>query len=479
MNTKNKDTIFWKPCSTCQGQGEFLQGPSKRKKRLYKIALEEYSKKITTSRPQEPEKDYGICDFCQGSGLIESELENKIDHSYPHVAIIGAGIGGSALAVALLDRGIPFTLYERDKSFNERSQGYGLTLQQASNSMKALGIKNLENGIRSTKHIVHNEEGKILAEWGLRKWVKEPKENSKRKNIHIARQELRSAILERLNNRADIKWGHKLLNFTQNEKDLYKLEFEHKGEKLDLEADLIIGADGIRSAVRQKLIPNEKIPLQYLDCMVILGICNLDSLKNLESDLLDSETVFQTANGKERIYVMPYDKDSVMWQLSFPIAESEAIKLNKKGPQAMKDLSLEICTWHSPIPEIIKNTPNSLITGYPAYDRDLFNHTLLENQASVSLLGDAAHPMSPFKGQGANQAILDSISLARRIHKHGKNFKKKNINLREDILKDFESEMEKRTKSKALASRLAAQGLHTEKALEEHNGPRGGGFTEK
>jgi hypothetical protein len=38
---------------------------------------------------------------------------------------------------------------------------------------------------------------------------------------------------------------------------------------------------------------------------------------HLESPLLDSATVFQTANGNERIYIMPYDKDSVMWQLSF------------------------------------------------------------------------------------------------------------------------------------------------------------------
>ncbi|MEQ8238354.1 MAG: hypothetical protein RIA69_04035, partial [Cyclobacteriaceae bacterium] len=47
--------------------------------------------------------------------------------NYPHVAIIGGGIGGVALAVACLHRRIPFTLYERDSDFNARSQGYGLT----------------------------------------------------------------------------------------------------------------------------------------------------------------------------------------------------------------------------------------------------------------------------------------------------------------------------------------------------------------
>lgn len=63
-----------------------------------------------------------ICDYCQGSGLINSEKPTSPDASYPHVAIIGGGIGGVALAVACFHRGIPFTLYERDKSFDARSQ---------------------------------------------------------------------------------------------------------------------------------------------------------------------------------------------------------------------------------------------------------------------------------------------------------------------------------------------------------------------
>tara|TARA_B100000767_G_C19778375_1_gene544305 strand:- start:11556 stop:11768 length:213 start_codon:yes stop_codon:yes gene_type:complete len=51
------------------------------------------------------------------------------------LTIIGCGIGGVALAVACLHRQIPITLYERDINFDIRSQGYGLTLQQASKSI--------------------------------------------------------------------------------------------------------------------------------------------------------------------------------------------------------------------------------------------------------------------------------------------------------------------------------------------------------
>ncbi len=75
---------------------------------------------------------------CLGSGLHAADHPPVADtEHYPHVAIIGGGIGGVALAVACLHRGIPFTLYERDRDFSARSQGYGLTLQQACKAIEA------------------------------------------------------------------------------------------------------------------------------------------------------------------------------------------------------------------------------------------------------------------------------------------------------------------------------------------------------
>src|SRR5690606_32245028 len=121
-----------------------------------------------------------------------------------------------------------------------------------------------------------------------------------------------------------VNWGHQLVGLTQSEDAGVELKFEFNGKTIDAKADLVVGADGIRSVVRSLLINDETSPLRYLNCIVILGICPLNRLENTESDLLDSATVFQTANGHERIYVMPYDADSVMWQLSFPMSEVEA-----------------------------------------------------------------------------------------------------------------------------------------------------------
>ena len=173
-------------------------------------------------------------------------------------------------------------------------------------------------------------------------------------------------------------------------------------------ADLVVGADGIRSAVRMIIIGEETTPLLYLGCIVILGICKLSELKYIQSHLLDSATVFQTANGHERIYMMPYDAESVMWQLSFPMSEEDAKTISAKGTSALKEEACNRIQWHTPIPEILAATEVVNISGYPVYDRELLNPEWLEKAGPITLIGDAAHPMSPFKGQGANQALIDA-----------------------------------------------------------------------
>jgi 2-polyprenyl-6-methoxyphenol hydroxylase-like FAD-dependent oxidoreductase len=467
----------WNICKKCIGTGKKKKRLSKKAQLHYNMAVAQFKK---TNRketpPAQPKGQLDTCFTCKGSGLITATnfpLANT--ENYPNVAIVGGGIGGVALAVACLHRGIPFTLYERDSNFNARSQGYGLTLQQGSKAMAGLGIYSLEAGITSTKHVVHTTEGKIIGEWGIRKWGRsDSKEAPKRKNIHIARQSLRSALLAQLGTHNAVKWGHQFINFKASKNNGFTLNFQVKEEIKNVTADLIIGADGIRSAVRKQLIGNTIAPLQYLDCIVILGICPLENLKGTESSLLDSATVFQTANGNERIYMMPYSADKVMWQLSFPMLEKDAKTLSAKGPKALKEEACRRTQWHSPIPQIIEATQEAQISGYPVYDRALLTTEFLEKAVDVTLIGDAAHPMSPFKGQGANQALLDALSLARAITKGCKpDSNRKETGIKNNILNPFEAEMIARSASKVKGSRQAAQLLHSKIVLHKGDGPRG------
>lgn len=650
-------------CEKCHGEGSILKTPSKkarlRHQRLIQRELQQdgqnkrdncVNKRIKRSSASSDtavmaenfeHKQYSLslpkrwdsCKHCNQTGLLISSSINEsassatkasvVNHSArnnPYVAIIGAGIGGFALATALRHRGIPFHIFEKDMRFDQRSQGYGLTLQQARRALEALGIVEIDvannhnicrsNGsgkllqqhaVTSTKHVVHTPNGSVCGEWGLRKWIgidnkinaentkEKPRSNSakkkkRRQNLHVPRQILRYSLFESLKEAIDsanrneqcatddfnsyISWGHKLVDIQPLNTDAefnitepknhqssitpvipplpckLQLSFQVKGENgknKDVvtvqDADLVVGCDGIRSSVRNKFLrihddddnnskdPVEPIlPLQYLNLIVILGICPLNNLfKEKEIDgstqshqkqnqnqvqlspLLDGKTVFQTADGTTRIYLMPYSKkkNEYMWQLSFPMREEAAISLSSRGPNALKEEALRRCQlWHSPIAEILHATPIELVSGYPVYDRDLLSTDILtssrrrkmhrppiskvSNKDSsstsassspvllpITLLGDAAHPMSPFKGQGANQALLDALSLARSIYR---------VHCRDgrsliDALELYEKEMIDRSSTKVRASGAAAEFLHTEIAIQEGDVTRGAAFS--
>ena len=143
-----------------------------------------------------------------------------------HVGILGGGVAGMALALALHGKGIRCTVFERDKRFDERHQGYGLTLQKGGRAMKALDVAEqiAARGTWSSGHFIFNSEGDVLAFWGP-KQVRENRVRSSetssfdrvkqmgRHNIHIARQSLRrvlyDACIERLPSDA-IRWGHRV-----------------------------------------------------------------------------------------------------------------------------------------------------------------------------------------------------------------------------------------------------------------------------
>ena len=398
------------------------------------------------------------------------------------VAIIGGGLGGLSCALALQKKGIECTVYEKDENFGARKQGYGLTLtNNEKGPLAELGIlhKCVAGDCPSNWHWVFDRAGKVLGYYGreFNQVLSHAKDYShdgtitstgsggsggtavveSRGNLRIPRQDLRQMLLDELRD-GTVQWGQAIKDYIETE-DCVKVEFVG-GHSID--ADVVVGADGIRSVIRQlrdaklfgahpsklKLSP----PLTYIGVSVILG------LSTLHHPLLD-QGGFYMYDGEHRLFTMPFrvnEKQTMtMWQLSFVgLTEDDACAMRSQDPEYLRSEALRRTqNCFEPVQDLVRETPAEEIWATGLYDRDPMQMRSKEKGTRVTVIGDAAHPMSMFKGQGANQAISDGPRLAKWLMKSTQKNGSKEIHTK---IRCFEREMLQAAVPKVLASRAAA-----------------------
>lgn len=279
------------------------------------------------------------------------------------------------------------------------------------------------------------------------------------------------------------------------------------GGRMDVTGCVLLGADGVRSTVRSQKVGDSP---RYVGVVVVLGESTLDH------PLLRGQG-FYTVDGTHRMFTMPLepmgsllagqpsdeaktsrqDPDeeewtvdprfagkqphTTMWQLSFALPDEEsAIALCAGGSSALlREVRVRCAGWHPPVAEMLATTDEKTVWGTPLLDRAPMPQRSRRYRDSsgrggqwtsrVSVLGDAAHPMTPFKGQGANMALADAPLLGKCLGdvlgEHVPPAKRRDPEKLFNALSRYEREMMSRAQRKVEASRDAAVAYHSSSAL--------------
>lgn len=325
--------------------------------------------------------------------------------SSPSISIIGAGLGGLTLARVLATHGIKSTIYELDSSATSRSQGGSLDLHPESGQM-ALRLAGLLEKFDAIKRL-EGQDMRILDMFGNvgREDLTAEDENDR---PEVDRGQLRQILLESLPNDT-IKWGHKLINVTQ-EGEKFKLDFDNQS----VISDIVIGADGTWSRIRP-LLSSAK-PAYSGVTFTEINISDVDARFPDLSKLVGQGTLFALGNSQAIIGQRNGDgRTRVYLALSVQEDWVKTCNIPFDNPTIAREHFLDIFKdWNDDLKNLIINCDDSFWPR-PIYTLPI-NHEW-KSKGTITLLGDAAHVMSPFAGEGANLAMQDGAELALAIKK--------------------------------------------------------------
>jgi 2-polyprenyl-6-methoxyphenol hydroxylase-like FAD-dependent oxidoreductase len=321
------------------------------------------------------------------------------------IAIVGAGIGGLATALSLQAAGLgdEVTVYERSSEI--RGLGVGLNLlPHAMRELTDLGLDDRVAGLGVPPRTLayYNRHGQPI--WseprGLAAGYHWPQQSVHRGRLQLM---LRDAVTERLGD--VIRLGHRLVEVEGGEASDTAV-FETPEGEARVEADVIVGADGIHSSLRALRYPAEGAP-PWSGLTIWRGTAVVPTF-------LDGRTMIMAGDGDQKFVAYPLSEPGAdgMQTINF-IAERrgegvpDADWNRSVDPAPIAELFRDWTFDWLDVPGTIAGTEELL--EYPMVDRDALPQWTFGRS---TLLGDAAHAMYPNGSNGGSQAILDARTLA-------------------------------------------------------------------
>jgi 2-polyprenyl-6-methoxyphenol hydroxylase-like FAD-dependent oxidoreductase len=332
------------------------------------------------------------------------------------VAIVGGGIGGMSLALSLHAAGLAdVDVYESAAAIRELGVGINI-LPHAVRELTELGLLDdlAAVGIPTAELVYYSKLAQRI--WseplGMATGYQWPQ-------FSIHRGELlgilHRAVLARLGQQR-VHPGHHLVSFGQDDGGRAWGDFVNASRDASMgrvEADLLVGCDGIHSVVRRTLFPGEGPP-RWNGVTMWRGV-------TVGSPFLSGRTVINAGSTRQRVVVYPISKAHedrgealINWVATrrtadggpMPSQDWTAIVRREEVLAAFASFAFDFLD----VPMLIREA--EAVYQYPMVDRDPLPSW---DFGRVTLLGDAAHPMHPVGGNGASQAIIDARILAREL----------------------------------------------------------------
>jgi 2-polyprenyl-6-methoxyphenol hydroxylase-like FAD-dependent oxidoreductase len=326
------------------------------------------------------------------------------------ISIVGGGPGGLILARLLQLKGADVKVYERDINKDVRVQGGALDLH-AESGLAALDKAGLFNEFKTHYRpgaelirVVDNQ-AKIYADQHTVGTAETFGDKNHRPEID--RGPLREIMLNSLKPDT-VVWDSHILSIDRLQ-DTWKLVFQNGNTAI---ADLVIGADGSNSKIRPFVTDIKPF---WTGIMVVEGsIKNSEKTAPIIHKLLKGGKIFAFGNEKTLIVSSKGD-GSFGFGASFKTKEfwdKEGGIDFKENKQMLEWFKQEYKEWSSVWHELFENE-NTLFIPRPQYCMPL--NQKWKAQSNITLIGDAAHWMPPFAGEGVNTAMLDALQLSENL----------------------------------------------------------------